>query len=451
MNPTKTTTTVTITTISNLLPRPAFLKTLRRAAFAAAALALAMALGCGSGDKSGASGKEIIVYDTGIEAANRAAWAEALRLFKSAHPDVAVKHKPIKDDDYSQGGQLIAALRSKHPPDIYFEWTWASVRRDGSNGVARDLTPYLDDAFKATLDPRSFAGATYEGKTFMIPFSFDVANLIYYRKKPLEERGIAVPETWEQFVEACRRLQADGVLPILQGNQGNWVAGNWTSDMAACYMGLPAFEGAGENPPTTPLASPGFVKAVTRLKELRDAKAFNDDVNSLNDTEAMAQYVGGKGVFLINGSWAIDQLTEHGGGDVYGVMARPRLPEEPVDEKLILANASGYMVHSRAENPEMMVEIIKTFVSPEVQKIRTKAGLNTSSIEAAKTITSPLQIRSQEILSNSGGWVAAPDISWKERYTAERLYEAVRYVIGGEAEPLEALQAADRDIKAKLK
>lgn len=415
--------------------------------FAAIALPLiAFLTACGGSSES--DGKTILLYDTGIEPVNQNMWHAAIKTFEAAHPGHKVDFKAIKDDDYSQGGKLIAALRSKNPPDVYFEWTWSAVERDAQNGNALDLSPYVTPEFKASLDPHAWAGTDFNGKPYMVPFGYEVANLLFYRKKTLSDNGIEVPKTWEEFVAACAKLKAAGVTPIMQGNQAAWPAGNWASELVAVYLGPERYKQAGATPPQVKLTDPAFVEAVTRLKELRDAGAFSPSINTMNDNEGIAHFVSGEGAFIFAGSWTIEQLTEAGGEANFGVMRRPSLPNQPANSDYVLANSTGYMINAKTPDPELAFDLLRHLLQPGPQRIRIESGVNSTNAEVQKEIKSPLQIQVHEILAASGEWIAAPDISWN-RFTAERFYEAVKEIVGGTAEPLPALEAAANDVAAR--
>lgn len=416
-------------------------------------LVLVAAFGCGGkekGKEETGSKTKLLLLDTGIEEVNRNTWKAAIASFEKAHPDAKIEFRPYKDDDYSQGGVLMAALHGQTPPDVYFEWAWTSARRDGSNGTALDLTPFITPEFKAKTVPQAWAGTQFEGKTFLIPMAYDFANLIFYRKKPLEANGIQPPKTWQEFLDACKKLKAAGLQPIFQGNQGAWPAGNWASEMAGCYLGAEKYQQAGEKPARTPLTDPGFIQAVTRLKELRELGAFNSDINTLNDNEGMAHYMNGEGVFIFAGSWVLDQLGEAGGEKEFGILPRPSLPGELPGKRYALANSSGYMIQAKTKRPDLAYDLLQHYFSLPTQRVRVAGGLSTTNLEAQKEIASPMQKEVLKLLDEHDEWIAAPDISWN-RYTAERFYEAVKQVLDGGIEPMAALQAAQQDVERASK
>ncbi len=418
------------------------------------------ALGCGKSEEGSKTevaqktGKKtrILLLDTGIEDANKKVWGAAIKSFESAHPDAKVDLEVHKDDDYSQGGLLISRLGSDTPPDVYFEWSWAAVARDANStkNKALDLTSYITPEWRATFESGSWSGTDFDGKTYMIPIGADAANLIFYKKKVLADHGIEPPKTWDEFVAACKKLREAGIDPIFQGNQGAWVCGNWAAEIAVSYMGLDKYRKAGTKPPQTKLSDPDFVKAVSLLKQLYDARAFNSDLNTLDDREGMAHFTQGPAAFTFAGSWVLDVLGENGGDAVFAILPRPQLPGEPAGPRMILANSAGYMVCSKTARPDLAFDLLKHLMKPEVQRFRILGGLNSANIEAQKEITSPLQLAVQKVLKESPQWVAAPDISW-ERYTAERFYQAVKEVVSGAAEPQAALEEADRDVAKNVR
>jgi multiple sugar transport system substrate-binding protein len=48
--------------------------------------------------------------------------------------------------------------------------------------------------------------ATIDGKQWVIPYSIDT-SLMYYRKDMLDAKGLALPDTWEQYVEVIKAAQ----------------------------------------------------------------------------------------------------------------------------------------------------------------------------------------------------------------------------------------------------
>lgn len=73
----------------------------------------------------------------------------------------------------------------------------------------------------------------FNGKKVLIPVSKQLRAQTYYNKIMFAEAGITeVPQTWEQFIEACDKLAAKGYTPlIIAGEKDIWATsfGYWVN------------------------------------------------------------------------------------------------------------------------------------------------------------------------------------------------------------------------------
>ena len=45
---------------------------------------------------------------------------------------------------------------------------------------------------------------------------------VHYRKSLFEEKGYAIPTTWDEFKALCDQMQTDGLIPLAGANDGRW-------------------------------------------------------------------------------------------------------------------------------------------------------------------------------------------------------------------------------------
>lgn len=396
---------------------------------------------CGGRPDTGKT--ELLVFDVGTRPGDRMVWDKTKELFKAAHPDVEVTVRLHKDDDYTRL-QLPQAMRSKRPPDAYFQWAGYAVRRDGGNGIARDLTADLDAAWKERFDPRAFRGTLYDGKNFMIPVGMDASNVLWYRKSILAKYGIEPPATWAAFVEACRKLKAEKVTPIVHGNQAGWPAGNWAAHVVEMYLGIDAYESIGDpkSPNRVRLDDPRIVRAVALFEDLAKMGAFNTDIDTLDHEEGEGLFNRGAGAFHFNGGWIVENLVAP---DDVGLLRQPVPPGNVADPRSVLATAAGMMVHARAPHPDLALQLLRILTSVEIQTESVSLGRSTTVKAAMAKVTNLHQKAIIALLGDSSNWVAAPDISWHPA-TAEEFNRAVKAVVGGRATAAEALAAAEKNV-----
>jgi len=162
------------------------------AAFLAATVAFLP--GCSTPEESGIE----IVFSAGNDpsGATEALVAE----YNAAHPGVTVKFQPMPANTDTQHDSYVTILSAHGTTiDLYsLDVIWTA-----EFAKAGWIAP-LPEGFIA---PEEFlegplASLTYEGVLYGVPWFTD-AGVLYYRKDLLEEAGIPVPETWDEFRHAC--------------------------------------------------------------------------------------------------------------------------------------------------------------------------------------------------------------------------------------------------------
>ena len=90
-------------------------------------------------------------------------------------------------------------------------------RVDEAHVVTRDeVARMLPEGF---LDKEEFLAGpvesvTWKGGVYAVPWFTD-AGVLYYRKDLLEDAGVDVPETWDEFVNVLDTLKENDLIPII--------------------------------------------------------------------------------------------------------------------------------------------------------------------------------------------------------------------------------------------
>lgn len=137
---------------------------------------------------------------------DNAAMKGAVDLFNSQHADQGIKI------DFAPNTDLAKSVRNAHAagngPDIFATNT-TDLAGYISEDIAADLAPYFpsiqSDYAKATVDAVSLG----EGR-FGIPAS-DIPTFMLFNKEVFSQNGIALPTTYEDFLEAGKKLKAQGI------------------------------------------------------------------------------------------------------------------------------------------------------------------------------------------------------------------------------------------------
>jgi len=182
-----------------------------------------------------ASAGEVTLWSWRTE--DQAAMEKIFAAFTAKNPDVTVKLQFTPDADYQN--RLSTALRGGKGPDI------AQLKAYG------ELQPLIDGGYLDALDDsvpqlKEFGEAALggsrsvvDGKLYGVPYSTPVMG-VFYNTEIFEKNGIAVPKTYPDFLAACEKLKAAGVLPIAAGGANGSA---WALEISVGVVGPTVYGG----------------------------------------------------------------------------------------------------------------------------------------------------------------------------------------------------------------
>jgi multiple sugar transport system substrate-binding protein len=143
--------------------------------------------------------------------------------------------------------------------------------------------------------------SSYKGKQYAAPTVYYSWGM-FYRKDLLDKAGVkGEPKTWDEFLDAAKKLKAAGITPIAVAGRDAWTLAGWF-DYLDLRLNGNAFHQklmAGEIPYTDPRVK----KVYTTWKQLLDAGYFID--NSLSyDLDSVQPFLfQGKAAMMLMGTF----------------------------------------------------------------------------------------------------------------------------------------------------
>ncbi|MFW6284203.1 MAG: ABC transporter substrate-binding protein [Desulfosalsimonas sp.] len=128
--------------------------------------------------------------------------------------------------------QMKARLPTSRAPALFTWWSAWRVKELVDKDLVSDLT-HIWDRYADEYPQEIRDAYTIDGKVYGFPYSVEYWP-IWYNKPLFEKLGIKEPETWEEFMAACRKLKAASVPPVAASLQMKWYACMW---FAALVMG----------------------------------------------------------------------------------------------------------------------------------------------------------------------------------------------------------------------
>lgn len=266
------------------------------AVLAAAGLISVMVLAAGCSRKQ--SSETVVLTMGSWRADDVTQMNNLLAAYKKVAPNVDIQFKPTNPADYN--ATLRLQLDSGTGPDLMYARSYATGEELYDAGFFADCSdiPGLRENFSET---NRAPWTTKDGKMFAVPFAA-VSHAVYYNKDIFEKTGITVPQTWEDFLAACRKLQGAGYTPLANG-----VADEW--DILECFfLGgiVPDFVGgaservkyeSGEKK----LNDTQFVSAYAAMAEI--AKYCPKGFESVTYNDSQVLFNTQKAAMFMDGSW----------------------------------------------------------------------------------------------------------------------------------------------------
>lgn len=269
------------------------------------------------------------------------------------NPAASLEIEPVVWDQMHAALQTRIAARTV--PDI-MDFKGQDIAKYGPEGILMDLSDlewldsYVPTAARENLQ--------IDGKDYGIPYSALFQGVLYNRDI-FDNYGIDIPETYEDLMDVCKKLEANGVTPFVTHFADNWHIGNMTMQFAMSevfnenpqwgqdlYAGKVTFEG-----------SQGYRRVFQHVKDIYDYTY--EDTLSVDFGEATARFGRGEGAMFVTGTWSNRNLQEFPDLD-YGIFP---FPGEKPGARLIFEPNHTWALSADAENPELAKAVLKTIVT----------------------------------------------------------------------------------------
>ncbi|RPI89795.1 MAG: extracellular solute-binding protein [Chloroflexi bacterium] len=319
--------------------------------------------------------KQVDVVNTQIVAANpilynsyngdptpRAFDEEIVKTWNEAHPDMPVQHSIIAHEDFKQA--IRAYLTAEPAPDVLTWFAGNRARFFVEKGLIRDISGmWTANGFDESFAPGFKALATANDKQYFLPTSY-YWWAIYYRPSLFQDAGIdKEPETWDELLTACDKLNEKGIAPITIGAKFRWPAAAWF-DYLNMRVNGPEFH-IDLTDLKVSYTDPKVKAVFEKWQELFDHKCFIDDPAALDWQEAIDPMVQGKAAMYLMGGFITDSYPEKAEDDLDFFRFPIIDPSLPIGED---APTDGFFMSANAQNAEAAEQFLAYLGSQEVEQ-----------------------------------------------------------------------------------
>lgn len=141
--------------------------------------------------------------------------------YQSTNPHITFNRQQI---DFNQN-----QITASPAPDLLMTFFNHAYLQASDNNQLTDLSEvWLNASLEQALVPnvQSLIQSEESGKPYMLPIAF-AWTAIYYNKAIFDQYNLQVPQTWDEFMQICATLQANGEIPIVMAGQNTYHAALW--------------------------------------------------------------------------------------------------------------------------------------------------------------------------------------------------------------------------------
>jgi raffinose/stachyose/melibiose transport system substrate-binding protein len=292
---------------------------------------------------------------------------KAAETYMQQYPDVKVETF-LQGEDLRL--QFRAAAQAEKGPDIQYFWGGTWTLEDAWLGNLAPISDYWSEEELAHLPIGQRAETYWDGKQWGLPF-YQIGTFWVYNKKLFSQAGLDPqnpPATWDEYLDACTKLKAIGVIPIglgmKDGQFGGWLISYFgeqnldsIDDLLAAIRGEQDFT---EN---------RHAEWWSRLDELIKAGCFPEDVMSIDGYQGQQLFETGEAAMAAHVQPFATQLERTLGVDTVGLM---RTPVYGTGEQAISVGVpvQTLAITSFSPNKELAADYLRFMHTPEMMKLQ---------------------------------------------------------------------------------
>ncbi|MDC7235200.1 MAG: ABC transporter substrate-binding protein [Spirochaetales bacterium] len=290
--------------------------------------------------------------------------AAALNVLKE---DLETKGISWTDSPVAGGGgdQAMTVLRSRATagnPPVAVQMLGFDILDWADLGFLADLNDVAAaENWDAVVPEALKYFSKYDGQWIAAPVNVHSTNWIWANKEILDGLGIAMPQTWDEFIMAMEKIQASGKIALAHGGQA-WQDATMFDSCVIAAGGPEFYKKTMVDLDEAALKSDTMVDAFKKMSQLR---SFVDDNFSGRDWNlASAMVIEGQAAFQMMGDWAKGEFKAAGlepGTDFY-------FSRTPGTDGTVTFNSDQFVMFDVApEYQNAQKELAKAIMAPSFQ------------------------------------------------------------------------------------
>jgi ABC-type glycerol-3-phosphate transport system substrate-binding protein len=307
-------------------------------------------------------------------------------------------------DAYQKETGIKVVLELYAPSDAYASKVRAAAQTNtlpdifSVLGETRDLASFINSghiasltaameadhsAWKKQFFPKALATDTltphnqYKVVPGIYGVPLDVSNIqMLYNKELFQKAGLdpnRPPQTWNEFIQAWRKLKAAGIPGMVSGWGETWMIDCFANNYAFNIMGeqkvLDTYRGK------VSYNDPDWIQVLSLFETLRNEGLLVPGVVTMVNKSAEQAFATGKAAFAFNGSWCVNVYHGMNPNLSFAAMLPPRVTNKnPV--RIWGGAGTSLMVNDTSLNKEEAIKFLKWLTQAPQQAQLSKETYN---------------------------------------------------------------------------
>lgn len=361
-------------------------RTMLKATAGAAALGLAGARP--STRRAAAQDKKLVVWDNWTRDVD-SKMIEELNAEFTKQTGIALDRSSKSFDDLKSTAKL--ALSSEDGPDIVqINQGLSDMGAMVKAGILTDLSPLAKQyGWDKVLPPSMAARNSFspdgklfgEGDLFGMPITAEFVG-VYYNKQKLTDLGLEFPATFDDMEKSLAAAKEKGEVPIQFGNLDGYPVIHTYGSIQHLYVTKEYLDDFIYGRNNVSFDIPENVKAGEKSQEWVKAGYFTPDFQGIGYDDSWQAFKGGKGLYMITGSWISGELaTAPDPGFGFKLM-----PPLSADKKNLHVSGTGmaYAIRKSSPQQDAAAQYINFLVSPAAADKLATTGIIPLAVDPAK-------------------------------------------------------------------
>ncbi|MDR1288212.1 MAG: extracellular solute-binding protein [Treponema sp.] len=212
------------------------------------------------------------------------------------------------EQDYQN--RLRTNLASGSSPNIFQEYGGSRTVDFVTDGILLNFQPYFDqypDWYQGFL-PSTWEKLYYEGIDGMwgLPYAMYTV-VLYYNKEIFARYNLSPPQSWDDLLDVCQKLMANGVRPFRVGENDIWRLGHFNNNTIIKSLGVDVVAQLAKR--EVKYDSPEMIKTYDVIKDLIDKGYMGENILSTTYDQEKAYFSQEACAMRWDGSWYVSEIT----------------------------------------------------------------------------------------------------------------------------------------------